>query len=615
MGDVKFYLTKIKMSLLLKVSLAIVAISMVAGLVSGFISYIEARERVEIKAQSEADTMVSAISAISENLDSIESIQRSITALASDRTVNSINLVDLEKRVIAASSHSKWINQAPGPEIFPNEILSALATGKEAEDALIFDAANGLWTVRFVSLEGIGDQQFRAYGLNRAAVVLELDASHLREMQRTNLPSVFLRSSIPVVVFGLIVIWYLSMYLLRPLQAVRETLAKRTHGDASAFVRIKGGGEIHQMASELDRMLAAMDATYLALGRAAKLLIIDRELKILDANEKFLSFFGLHREQAIGQSWMQLVFGEELPAIARDIVNLTEKSEFWSQELHFKKGGSGQEVWLDTFVSAIVGEDGQIERYLAIQLDATEKRMAEIKLVNSAKMASLGEMAGAVAHEINNPLAIIKGKAAQARDLLATEPDRTGELVDFLSKIELTADRIARIVKGLRFVSRQSEHDPMMQTQLRTIIDDTLELCRDRFRNQGVELRLNPIPNIRLSCRAAQISQVLLNLISNALDAIESLNEKWIQIEVHQFDHKLQIFVTDSGGGIKPDIVNRMMHPFFTTKQVGRGTGLGLSISQGIIESHHGRLFYDSLSFNTRFVIELPIDNSLPAGP
>lgn len=228
------------------------------------------------------------------------------------------------------------------------------------------------------------------------------------------------------------------------------------------------------------------------------------------------------------------------------------------------------------------------------------------KAIGAAKMASLGEMAGGIAHEINNPLAIIHGKAMQLRNA-ASRGDIKGEQVILVAeKIEQTAMRISKIIKGLRTFSRNADADPFTACSVPSIIDDTLELCRERFRSHDVEVRLESIPAIAIDCRAAQISQVLLNLLNNAFDAVRSLPERWIEISVVLGKNDLSIIVTDSGQGIPPAIAEKIMEPFFTTKEVGKGTGLGLSIAKGIVEDHGGTLTLDAGHPNTRFIVKLP---------
>lgn len=231
-------------------------------------------------------------------------------------------------------------------------------------------------------------------------------------------------------------------------------------------------------------------------------------------------------------------------------------------------------------------------------------------LVLNSKMSSLGEMASGIAHEINTPLAIIALRVALLKEACNAENFAIAGrkvVIDACTIIERTTNRIAKIVTGLRAFARDGASDPFQHTDMQAIVDDTLDLCGERFRSSGVDLQLEmPEHKLFLSCRATQISQVLLNLLSNSFDAIETLGEKWIKIKATDLGEEIELSVTDSGHGISPVIRSKLAQPFFTTKDVGKGTGLGLSISRGILMDHGGRLFLDEQSENTRFVIVLP---------
>ncbi|RZA20867.1 MAG: PAS domain-containing protein [Proteobacteria bacterium] len=231
------------------------------------------------------------------------------------------------------------------------------------------------------------------------------------------------------------------------------------------------------------------------------------------------------------------------------------------------------------------------------------------KLVASSKMSSLGEMAGGVAHEINNPLTIIIGQANRLRRKLERGTVTPTDISVELTKIESTAHRIAKIIKGLRSFSRDSENDPMELTSVNQILDDTLELCQEKIKHNSIKLSIGQVSQAKIRCRPGQISQVVLNLLSNATDAVETLNERWIKIETDTDESRGEILisVTDSGNGIDKTIWDKLMQPFFTTKDVGKGTGLGLSISRGITEAHGGSLQYDRGSEHTRFLLRLPL--------
>lgn len=231
-------------------------------------------------------------------------------------------------------------------------------------------------------------------------------------------------------------------------------------------------------------------------------------------------------------------------------------------------------------------------------------------LIVSSKMSSLGEMATGIAHEINTPLAVISLRASLLKEFSQTDDfAMTGKkiITETCDIIDKTAHRIARIITGLRAFARDGAADPYQSQDIQTIVSDTQGLCGEKFRNSGVDLQIiMPEAPLALYCRGTQISQVLLNLLSNAFDAIHELEQKWIKIEVVDLKNEIEISVTDSGKGIDPAHRSKLGQPFFTTKDVGKGTGLGLSISRGIVMDHKGRLYLDEKSAHTRFVVILP---------
>jgi signal transduction histidine kinase/predicted Ser/Thr protein kinase/tetratricopeptide (TPR) repeat protein len=261
---------------------------------------------------------------------------------------------------------------------------------------------------------------------------------------------------------------------------------------------------------------------------------------------------------------------------------------------------------------------------IAVAIDNTERTRAEQMLVSASKMSALGEMAGGVAHEINNPLGIINVISGQLIDMVSdaeapATPQETSQLnlallKKQLMKVQSTTERIAKIVKGLRTFARDARHDPKQNEKVRSIVDETVALCSEKFKAHGVQLLVEPPAttpgsspeDIVVPCRLTEISQVLLNLCNNAYDAIRENEQKWIKIAWEADGDHLMLSVTDSGSGIPLEVLQKIFQPFFTTKAVGAGTGLGLSISKGIVDNHGGRLEYDPTCPNTRFVIVLP---------
>lgn len=285
-----------------------------------------------------------------------------------------------------------------------------------------------------------------------------------------------------------------------------------------------------------------------------------------------------------------------------------ERGEQWEGEVEFLNVKTGEfvPIWQKIF-----GSNGIDEKAYHIAFFATDlrtKKTAELVMLQNSKMASLGQMAASVAHEVNNPVTIIHGTTELMKKALAAEVLDRGKINIGLERIGKTALRISKIVKALRMFSRSGITDPPLSVELKEIIEETLDLCRERFKDHSIELRVAKIPDLTIQCRPTQISQVLLNLLSNSLDASCVLDERWVAIDFEKIgSDQLLISVTDSGGGIPQELQKYVMEPFFTTKEPGKGTGLGLPISKGIVEEHGGSLRLDTNSQRTRFVVELPL--------
>ncbi len=228
-------------------------------------------------------------------------------------------------------------------------------------------------------------------------------------------------------------------------------------------------------------------------------------------------------------------------------------------------------------------------------------------LVASSRLSAIGELAGSIAHEINNPLGIVKGYSEQLLKLIKREPLDLDRMSYAGQKISDTIDRMSQIILSLRRLSYEADGEPMENIDLVQVVDDTLAICRQSIQQLGIELIFErPLGPMRTLGRPLQIGQVLLNLIQNARDAVEVLDKKWIRIAIKRRDARLELIVEDSGHGLKPDVLARIGQPFFTTKPFGKGTGLGISISKKIMAAHGGSIDVDAQHPHTRFVVVMP---------
>jgi PAS domain S-box-containing protein len=377
--------------------------------------------------------------------------------------------------------------------------------------------------------------------------------------------------------------------------------------DISSQKEIKAQADFNQM-----QLNAILETSTLGVW------CVDFDWKITYSNKALQKMLGYSESQLANINLRQLTHPEDLIDTNSRFVQ-TKPGEFYQAYRRYKKFDETY-LWVRLSVSKFAGENIQLYGLAMIE-DVSEQIAAEstiknqqAKLITSAKMAALGEMAGGMAHEINNPLTIIVGKLRRISRTLDSPEIDINKIKQDVLVAETTATRIAKIIKGLQAFSRDGEKDPFSLISIDEIIDHVEALCLEKFKAHGVMLKIEKKPDskIDLCCRPTQIIQALISILSNSFDALEKKNEKWISVEVEKYlDEKITITITDAGEGIPLPIASKMMQPFFSTKPTGQGTGIGLSVAVGIIEEHNGTLIYDDSCKNTRFIIEIPITDSL----
>lgn len=235
------------------------------------------------------------------------------------------------------------------------------------------------------------------------------------------------------------------------------------------------------------------------------------------------------------------------------------------------------------------------------------RRIAEGKMLDQAKLASLGEMATGIAHEINNPLFFIKiVMEAVKRDFEEGRFDAeefSGEIDEFLCQVK----RIEIIVKHLQIFGHKSGGE-FCQILLPPVLEDALIPLRHRLKKKGIALEIDIEEDLPMVCGVAtRLEQVFINLINNAIDGLKNVHKKKLTINfVHQND-AVSVSFADNGCGVSEEVAAKMFEPFFTTKEVGKGTGLGLSISYGILKEHNGSITcHSKLGEGCTFTVSLP---------
>lgn len=280
--------------------------------------------------------------------------------------------------------------------------------------------------------------------------------------------------------------------------------------------------------------------------------------------------------------------------------------------------GNGKYIWIQALGVILRDEKGQAYRLIGSITDINQKKLYEFNLeeekqktIQNSKLATLGEMAAGLAHEVNNPLTIIFGYIRILEEELLSHENNYEVMLKHVGLIKNAAQRAAKIVTNLKDFARDGSGDPFLDLPASQLISAVLDLCNERFKKNGIRLELDIVNDPNVYCRKIELSQVLLNLLFNAFDAIEEIKEKWVKITAKEHKQYVEICIIDCGPGIPSDIAEKIFMPFFTTKKVGLGTGIGLSISQRIVLNHGGELFYDSSSNNTKFVVRLPFHENL----
>lgn len=365
-----------------------------------------------------------------------------------------------------------------------------------------------------------------------------------------------------------------------------------------------------------------------AIRRNAKFSIITTDI------DGIITGFNEEAERILGFSADELI-GKQTPAAFHDPSEVVAVAKLLSKEFNtnvpagfetfvFKarqnKGNSDERRWtyirkdgtrvqVQLNVTGLYDSKGQLNGFMGIAKDLTEELALHSELENersksirNSKLASLGEMSAGIAHEINNPLAIISGSAG----LLAKFANNPEKLASKVETIQKSCERIARIVTSLRKFSRTGDKSNLQRNKISKIAREATVLTEAKSKRHSVPVTLDCSSESQILCDDVEIEQVLVNLINNAIDAVKRVPEKWVKVALFDDADSVVLRISDSGSGIPNNIRSKLFQPFFTTKKVGEGTGLGLSITKGILDEHNATISILANSPNTCFEIRLP---------
>ncbi|MDQ3232969.1 MAG: ATP-binding protein [Pseudobdellovibrionaceae bacterium] len=246
-----------------------------------------------------------------------------------------------------------------------------------------------------------------------------------------------------------------------------------------------------------------------------------------------------------------------------------------------------------------------LEKELLLRKTQLEDQIA--KSFNDRKMAALGEMAGGIAHEINNPLAILVGRAAQLRKFVSTLDCDQNQSEMILNSIEKTIFRIQEAVTDLETIASNPSTEEIKLLHFGRLLQRMRDLSINRYAPRGIRVDFPETFEGTIEAREVELAQAFLYLIENASEAALQAETPWFRVEVQAIDtNMLRFRLIDSGPGVPLDVRDKIFQPFFTTKEVGQGRGVGLSLAISIIDTHGGRLYFDFSQPQTTVCVELP---------
>ncbi len=363
-----------------------------------------------------------------------------------------------------------------------------------------------------------------------------------------------------------------------------------------------------QLEKELDKSERKYHAIFNNIPNPVFVLDMD-SLHVLDCNRSVGDVYGYAEEEIIGTPFSALFPVEDRGEMARRLKSDTVLNRV--KNVH----KTGKTLIVNIRISPSEYSGRRV--LLVTTSDITRRLEVEQQLIQASKLATLGEMATGIAHELNQPLSVIKTASSFYMNKIASgkaiDPDI---LTTLLTKVDTNVDRATRIITHMRQFARKSEMK-MERVRVADVIRSAAEIFSQQLKVKGIELVTETDENVpKISADPGRLEQVFINLLVNARDAVEA---KWktasgfsekerIVITTRVVDESVTVEILDTGIGVSPDIIEKVFDPFFTTKEVGKGTGLGLSISYGIVKECGGSItIHSSPEGGTRFVLSFPV--------
>ncbi len=340
------------------------------------------------------------------------------------------------------------------------------------------------------------------------------------------------------------------------------------------------------------------------------IMLTDRSGCLTYVNPAWISTYGYDRSEALGKTPRLLRSPHQSEDFYRGMWKtiLDSKVGFWRGEI-VNQAKDGHLVPVLLTITPYREPSGGIIGYMGIAMDLTDQKKMEQQILHQDRLASIGMLAGGLAHEIGNPLGVIRGRAELVLNQVTGNESAQKNLRVIVGQI----DRISGLIQSLLQVSRVPERIMLRPISLLPVVDEVLLLMGESCRRAGIEIRKNNLEQV-IFAEPSHLQQLFLNIIINSMHAIEEQKLKnglsqdhFIELSGEKFSEKKCIIsVCDSGCGVSKENLKKIFQPFFTTKAAGKGTGLGLAIVLKLVEEMDGKasLLSDGSGFGATFKVE-----------
>ncbi|MFQ6116166.1 MAG: PAS domain-containing sensor histidine kinase, partial [bacterium] len=454
-------------------------------------------------------------------------------------------------------------------------------------------------------------------------LVMDLSMADTRRQLASNSNKIFGMACGMILVTSVVLGLLVNKFILRRIKKFTDITHRISEGNLDEVIEFKENDEITNLAKSFNEMTANLKDTlneverhkdyleHVINGIDDEIVVVDRDFKIVTANEAYLNNCKGDRENIIGKRCSMISQNSDTPCdrdlLRRCPAKLTFEEGTLQKTLHTFLDRSGKEKYLEIYCSPLRDEKGEVFQVIELRRDITERKFLEEQLIHTEKLTSIGRLAASVAHEINNPLDGIQN----CLDIIQKNPADNAKANTMLKLISEGIERIGFIVRRLLIFSKH--HKLKMELiDLKEVLEKSLLLIKHKIEDQGIELRTHldrPLPKVYGD--PYNLSQVFINILINASDALNGKSGGRIAIETDLLNHDAQpsvlVKISDNGMGISEENLERIFSPFFTTKDTEKGTGLGLSICKKIVEEHGGKITIASkLNQGTTVSVVLP---------